>query len=150
MSEASSATPSTRRVKLRNKVQNATAIAGKSCRRVANNAIVIMDIDGQITDCNCAAAELLNRNADELPGEPLMAMLSGLPFAPDTPGYNLAYAGFHAADEHWLPGTARLTDGSRIAVDIAFSTAKTNRQRFIVLTLRPSLKDTPSHAQLPI
>lgn len=109
---------------LRNKPKNATTINAKSRRRVVNNAIVITDVDGRITDCNCAAAELLNRPVDQLSGEPLTAMLPGLPFALDTPGYNLAYAGFRAADEHWLAGMARLNDGTRICRRYCFQHRK--------------------------
>lgn len=147
MSEAITATPSARRQKLQRQAAAARAGVEMNWHKVTSHAVVITDADGRVTDCNGAAAKLLNRQPEKLPGENLSTLLPGLPFARETPGYNLAYAGFHAGAERWLSGTAHMNDGSRIAVDISFRTAKRNHQRFIMLTLRPSAESPSGHAR---
>ena len=82
-------------------------------------ADLTLDLEGRITDCTPAAARLLACNADSLTGQAIKTVIAQLPLAPDTPGYNLAYAVFHGRDGGWVRRVARLQNGQKIAVEVA-------------------------------
>lgn len=98
-------------------------------------ASLIIDIKGYITECNLAATHLLDNQTHELSGHSVTEIIPELPFSPDTPFYNLAYAIFHSSDE--MP-MQLATDGQEIPIDINLSSAVMNGKRYIKLNLKPS------------
>lgn len=130
------------------------APANERCRRtidgardvcpewIDHDAIVVLDLAGRVTACNSAAAALLGRPAGAVSGHAVSSLISGLPFAAETPGYNLAFASLHGAQDSWLSGAARLADGDPIAIDVALTCAKRADGHFIFLMLRPSTPAT--------
>ncbi len=101
-------------------------------------AALIIDAAGCITDCSPAAKELLGRQSESLSGRAVAALIPGLPFAIDTPGYNIAYAVFHAADRQRMRHMALLADGRRLPIDVALGSLTMNGHLCIALTLKPS------------
>ena len=103
-----------------------------------HEASLIVDVAGRITHCSRAAIELLGQKSEALLGRALAAVIEGLPMAPDTPGYNLAYAILQAAEGQWVHGKALQVDGQRLPVDILFSDVMKRLPFFITLTLKPT------------
>jgi PAS domain S-box-containing protein len=106
---------------------------------MAHNAVLTIDAEGRITDCNQEANELLGWRSETLEGHPVTEVVPELPFSPNTPGYNLAFAVFHAANGVWMRRMARLADGRELFVDMALSSMLVNFKRHITLSFRPSL-----------
>lgn len=102
----------------------------------AHHAALRLDAHGRITHASPAASELLGSTSDELTGQVASAVIPGLPLSPTTPGYNMAYAVFHAADGAWVRRTALSMDGRRIPVETAFFVDEAPGQRPISLSLR--------------
>lgn len=105
---------------------------------MARNAVLTIDTEGRITNCNPEARELLGWQSESLEGRPVTEVVPELPFSPKTPGYNLAFAVFQAANGVWVRQRARLADGRELAVDMALSSMLVNFKRHITLSLRPS------------
>lgn len=105
---------------------------------MARNAVLTIDAEGRITDCNPEAKELLGWQSESLEGHPVTEVVPELPFSPHTPGYNLAFAIFQAANGVWMRQRARLADGRELLVDMALSSMLVNFKRHITLSLRPS------------
>lgn len=103
----------------------------------AFHAALMLDAHGRITQSNQAANTLLGRTPEELTGQTVATVIKGLPFAATTPGYNMAYAVFHAADGTWARRTAVSTDGIHIPIETAVSFGALDGERRIKLRLRP-------------
>jgi PAS domain-containing protein len=97
-----------------------------------------IDAGGRIVACSPQAAALLEQQPSILPGHSVRELIPELPFAPNTPGYNLAYAVFHAMDPIWIRRTALGAGGRTIPVDTALSSMLINGKRHITLGLRPA------------
>lgn len=105
---------------------------------MAHKAVLTIDAEGRITDCNPEANELLGWRSETLEGHPITEVVPELPFSPNTPGYNLAFAVFHAANDVWMQRMARLADGRELFIDMALSSMLVNFKRHITLSLRLS------------
>ena len=105
---------------------------------MAHNAVLTIDAEGRITDCNPEAKELLGWQSETLEGHAVTEVVPELPFSKNTPGYNLAFAVFHAANGVWMRRMARLADGRELFVDMALSSMLVNFKRHITLSLRQS------------
>lgn len=113
----------------------ALAQAHDFCRQ-ARDAALTVDAHGRITTYSPAAAALLGRGAEDLSGDDLSLWIKQLPFRPDTPGYNLAYAVFHGARGLWHRYTVVSPGGQSIPLDVALSSVMMNGVRSIQLTLK--------------
>ncbi len=107
-------------------------------RSTGRDAMLMVDMTGRISDANPAAAVLLGRRPDTLFGLAATSIMPQLPFAADTPGYNMAYAIFHTGETQWQPHQALTTEGRRVAVDLALACVTVNGRRVITLSLRPA------------
>lgn len=105
---------------------------------IARNAVLTIDAEGRITNCNPEARELLGWQAEAWEGLPVTEVVPELPFSPNTPGYNLAFAIFQAANGVWMRRRARLANGQELSIDMALSSMSVNFKRHITLSLRPS------------
>lgn len=103
----------------------------------SRDAALIIDTHGRIADASTGAVTLLGRRLDALIGQAITSVMPRLPFAADTPGYNMAYAIFHGADPVWQPHPAVTTDGQLVPVEATLASALVNGARFITLCLRP-------------
>ena len=108
----------------------------KICRGECEAALII-DAAGHIAAGDEAAAALLGRRSEDLPGQHVSALIRGLPFDPQTPGYNLAYAGFHGGDGVWMRHTMVVPEGREIAVEVSLANRNRDGSPCIVLCLRP-------------
>jgi len=79
-------------------------------------------------------------------GLSVSAIVPELPFAMNTPGYNLAYAVFHATEGQWTRRTALSAQGLKVPVDIAVSKVTVAGKPCIALRLRPPLFQSPLQA----
>lgn len=102
-----------------------------------HDAALIIDTHGRIADASTAAAALLGRRLDALLGHAITSVMPHLPFAADTPGYNIAYAIFQGANPGWQSHPALTADGHQVPVEAALASALVNGARFITLCLRP-------------
>ena len=102
-----------------------------------HDAALIIDTHGRIADASTGAADLLGRRLDALLGHAITSVMPHLPFAADTPGYNMAYAIFHGADRVWQTHPVVSTDGQLVPVEATLASALVNGARFITLCLRP-------------
>ena len=100
------------------------------------DAVLTVDKQGRIANCNQVAKTLLGWEGAVLEGHPVTDVIPELPFSPNTPGYNLAFAIFHAGNGAWMRRIALMVDGKRIAVDTALSSVKIGYKRQIKLCLR--------------
>ncbi len=69
--------------------------------RAVELATMILDKSGIVRYCNAAAARLFRASTRELTQRHITALIPGLPFNSETPGYNIAYAAFWAAGRPW-------------------------------------------------
>ena len=102
-----------------------------------HDAALIIDTHGRIADASMGAAALLGRRLDALLGHAITSVMPRLPFAADTPGYNMAYAIFQGANPGWQPHPALTADGRQVPVEASLASALVNGARFITLCLRP-------------
>jgi hypothetical protein len=101
------------------------------------DAALIIDTHGRIADASVGATALLGRRLDALLGHAITSVMPQLPFAADTPGYNMAYAIFQGGHPDWQPHPAVTADGRLVRVEAALASALVNGARFITLCLRP-------------
>lgn len=101
--------------------------------------VVLIDLCARIADCSPAATHLFCRQSEQLSGLPLSDIIPNLPFASETPIYNLAFAVFHSGNGASLQRTARTADGRTVPVTIALSSQMMNGKRHISLALMPSV-----------
>lgn len=103
----------------------------------AREAALVLDNEGRVTDANEAAATLLGYHAAALEGLAVNQLIPDLPLSITTPGYNLAYAAFHAAATHWPAHTALTAKGDFLPIELTFACVRVHGIRVIALTLRP-------------
>lgn len=102
----------------------------------ASGALLMVDIRGRIVECNKSAARLLRQPLDQLVGQYISKVILDLPFATDTPYYNLAYAVFHADDDFEMERFAIADCGVHIPVNITVSSVVIKGRRLILLNLK--------------
>lgn len=105
----------------------------------AREAALLLDSEGRITDANAAAATLLGRRASALEGKDISQLVPDLPLSRTTPGYNLAYAAFHAGAPGWLAHTALTARGEFMPIELSLASVRVHGVRVIALTLRPTI-----------
>lgn len=120
----------------------------KISRWIERDAVIVTDISGSITEVSPAAAAMLGQAPDALLGNALKSIIPGLPFAPETPGYNLAYTGLYAIEDLWLRRSAQSADGQEMPIEVALASASMNDNRYIVLTLRHIEPETLDPARI--
>lgn len=101
-------------------------------------ALLVVDIHGVIVACNKLAARLLRRSSETMVGKSVFELILALPFATDTPYYNLAYAVFHADDDFEMERFAIDESGLRIPINITVSSVVVKGRRLISLRLKTS------------
>lgn len=102
----------------------------------ANGALLMIDIRGRIVECNKSAARLLRQPLDHLEGQCISSVILDLPFATDTPYYNLAYAVFHADDDFEMERFAVTDCAVHIPITISVSSVVIKGRRMILLNLK--------------
>ncbi len=107
----------------------------KKERFVEDGAFLIIDIRGRIIECSDAAAVLLGYSYDGLHGRLISQVIPKLPFAMDTPYYNLAYAVFHADKDFKMDRLAVSGNGEVVPVDVFVSSVVVKGRRLILLNL---------------
>lgn len=108
-------------------------------------AVLTLDIYGQIIAGSLGAAHLLGMRPQNLTGHTAAAFLSPLPLHHSTPGYNLAYATFHAYGHQHQRLTAHTADHGPREVDVAITVVTWRGARALRLTLKP--QPAPSSGQ---
>lgn len=110
-----------------------------SCRQATQHDVsVTIDIAGRITDCTPAAKILLGHRTHQLSGMALTELIPKLPFCPNTPYYNLAFAVFSAGNTRPMQRMATAADGKKIPIDIALSRTIIRGRHLIKVHLSPS------------
>ena len=104
----------------------------------AREAALVLDSEGRVTDANEAAATLLGYPMGALEGLAVNQLIPDLPLSMTTPGYNLAYAAFHAAATDWPTHAALTAGGQFLPIDLSIACVRVHGMRVIALTLRPA------------
>lgn len=104
----------------------------------AREAALLLDSEGRVTDANEAAATLLGYPMGALEGLAINQLIADLPLSATTPGYNLAYAAFHAAATEWPAHTALTARGHFLPIELSIASMRVHGMRVIALTLRPA------------
>lgn len=102
----------------------------------AASTFLILDIWGVIIGCDNSAARLLSQTPELIIGQPAIDIIPNLPFATNTPYFNLAYAVFHATDGFELELFALTGDGNSIPITISLSYLMIKRRRLILMSLK--------------
>lgn len=119
--------------------------ADTSYRQVTQHDVsVTIDIAGRITDCTPEAKILLGHRTHQLSGMALTDVIPKLPFCPNTPYYNLAFAVFSAGSSRPIQRMATAADGKKIPIDIALSRTIIRGRHLIKVHLSPSKMQTTS------
>lgn len=118
-------------------------VAGTSALSTDEASLVINGA-GHIEDCSPQLTASLGWPAGGLVGLPVSTVIAKLPFAVNTPGYNLAYAVFHSAEGVWIRSIALSARGVKVPVDIALSKVIFQGKHCIGISLRPPLNLRPS------
>jgi PAS domain-containing protein len=111
-------------------------VAEQEARPSTRNAVLTINAQGRITACNTEAQELLGWSSGCPDGIAATSVMPELPFSPNTPGYNLAFAVFNAANGIWMRQVALLKDGQKVLVDVALSSVVVKFRRYITLSMR--------------
>lgn len=86
---------------------------------------VILDQHGCIRSCGQGVAALARLAAQALDGQSIKALLPTLPFQPGTPGYNVAFAVFHANNKRHTVCRMNTGDGVPLVVEVALTVLET-------------------------
>lgn len=107
-------------------VKKLTAVSHSGChaapvkRALARmSTSVILDQDGCIRACGQHIAALAGVTGQSLSGQPIKSLLPALPFRSDTPGYNIAFAVFHAGSGRCTPCKLKNEVGLPVMVDVS-------------------------------
>ncbi len=98
--------------------------------------MLMVDVRGKIVESNKSAARLLRKSDEQLVGLRVSDVIPDLPFATDTPYYNLAYAVFHADDDFEMERFAIAENGIHIHLNITVSSVVIKGRRLILLNLK--------------
>ncbi len=123
------------------------AQGGPTGAREAELATVILDTLGKVLSGNSAATRLFCDSTKPLSGRNIRALIPDFPFRPITPGYNLAYATFWAAEGGWRQFNARDSRRHLFRLDVALDKHELASRREIVLRLRPVRESAPVQLQ---
>lgn len=90
------------------------------------SAVLIFDSKGLVRFCSNALARLIGATSTDLAGTQVRNFMVGLPLAPETEGYNVAFGTFHAAKRCLQPWTIKTRDGGTIPLDGYFGSLSTD------------------------
>ena len=110
-------------------------------------ATIILDRLGKILFCNATAARLFCARTQQLLGLDIRALMPNLPLRPVTPGYNLAYATFWAAEGGWRQFNGRDSGRRVFRLEAALDKYELASRRQILLSLRPVRESAPMQLQ---
>lgn len=97
---------------------------------------VVLDQYGCIRACGQQIAALAGVAGQVLHGQPIKSLLPTLPFQPGTPGYNVAFAVFHASTRRRTVCEMKKGDGVPLAVDFSLSVIETHPAYLFSLDIR--------------
>lgn len=103
---------------------HAPAASGPERRLGGYPAVLILDARGAVQFCSDAAAQLFDDRTDEMLGRPVTELIPALPLRTVTPGYNLAYARFWAAQHVWRRFRRSAHDQQSRALELMLKTAQ--------------------------
>ncbi len=109
-------------------------------------ATIILDVLGKVVCCNHAAMRLFCDNLRPLAGRNIRALIPDFPLRPVTPGYNLAYATFWAAEGGWRQFSGRDSRRRLFRLEAGLDKCELESHRQILLNLRP-LREAPTVRQ---
>lgn len=82
---------------------------------------IIVDQHGVIRSCGQDIAALGGLKRQALNGQPVKSLLPTLPFQPGTPGYNVAFAVFHANTRRRTICMMKTGTGAPVSVDVSLT-----------------------------
>jgi hypothetical protein len=85
------------------------------------SASIIIDQHGVIRSCGPDIAALGGLKRQTLNGQPVKSLLPTLPFKPGTPGYNVAFAVFHANTRRRTICIMKTGTGAPVPVDVSLT-----------------------------
>jgi len=97
---------------------------------------VILDQYGCIRACGQHIAALAGLAGQMLHGQPIKSLLPTLPFQAGTPGYNVAFAVFHANTQRRTPCKMKKGNGVSLTVDVSLSVLETHPAYLFSLDIR--------------
>lgn len=109
---------------------------GSAAARAFEIATMILDKSGIVRYYNAAAACLFRASTWELARRHITALIPGLPFNAETPGYNVAYAAFWAAGGRWRVFGGEDTKGSPMRLHVLMDKLELEGDHQILLILR--------------
>jgi len=110
-------------------------------RSHAEFAFLVLDVRGNILFCSPDAAHLLGAQDKILTGQSVADFIPTLPLQAATSGYNLAYIGFWARNDHW-----QTFPGVNAPIEIRFNHLELAGQTFVTLELRSPKLNAPEQA----
>lgn len=97
---------------------------------------IILDQYGCIRACGQHVAALAGVAGQTLSGHPIKSLLPTLPFQPGTPGYNVAFAVFHANSLRRTVCKMNKGDGIALAVEVTLTVLETAPAYLFSLEIR--------------
>jgi hypothetical protein len=97
---------------------------------------VILDRHGCIRACGQQIATLAGMPVQTLSGQPIKSLLPALPFQPDTPGYNVAFAVFLANTRQRKVCEMRKAADAPVMVDVFLTILETEPDYLFRLEIR--------------
>ncbi len=114
---------------------------------VEEQAVLTLDLYGHILSSTLAAARMLGMRPENLAGHTASALITPLPLGRYTPGYNLAYATFHALCYPWQRMMAHSADHGQFAAEVSIAVVNWHGARAIRLTLCTPQSGQQTHSQ---
>lgn len=96
---------------------------------------LILDTKGCIQYCSAPAMFSLGER--ELQGQPVTAVIPGLPFRARTPGYNVAYTRFAFDSDRWYRHTVKLGEERSVSMDLMVRAIPVNHGYCLLVLLKP-------------
>lgn len=97
---------------------------------------VILDQRGSICSCGRGIAALAGVARQALNGQPIKSLLPGLPVQLGTPGYNIAFAVFHANTRRHTVCQMKKAAGTPVTVDVSLTILETVPEYLFRLEIR--------------
>jgi PAS domain-containing protein len=110
--------------------------SGNAAAHAVELATMVLDKSGIVRYCNAAAARLFRAKTLELARRHITALIPGLPFNAETPGYNVAYATFWATGGRWRLFGGADSEGRSLWLHVLLDKLELEGGHQILLNLR--------------
>lgn len=117
------------------------ALPNKGQKRKLGSALLVLSREGQVIQCNAAAARLFGGEPGDLEGSDIASFIPNLLPQGSSPSYSLRYLTYFDAQTKWQDFQAFDVDGLLINIEINLSRINAGGENYLLLNLRSGFLD---------